>query len=81
LDISYDWFIIGKSSEQYITIDLNPDRLGRCYDSFWDRHGVPADCQIIAKSFTDLLQKLFDGNGDYWYWLKDDFTYIGDAYD
>jgi hypothetical protein len=25
-------------------IDLDPRRLGRVYDGFWDRFGVPARC-------------------------------------
>jgi hypothetical protein len=33
-DISDWWFIIGKHGQKYVTIDLDPERLGRCYDSF-----------------------------------------------
>lgn len=54
-----------------VTIDCSADRLGRCYDSFWDSHGVAGSCSIVALSFTDLLQRLLDNNGDYWYWLGD----------
>lgn len=80
-DISYDWFIIAKTEEQYITIDLNEERFGRCYDSFWDRHGVPGECQIIAESFEDLLTQLIKTKGSYWFWLKIEFENLGDAYD
>jgi hypothetical protein len=79
-DISYDWFILGQAGEQYITIDIAPERHGRCYDSFWDRHGLVGECSIVALSFADLLQRLWKGKGDYWYWLADDFKCIGDAY-
>ena len=34
----------GKDMENnYITIDLAKERLGRCYDSFWDRYGVAGE--------------------------------------
>lgn len=80
-DISYDWFVIAKAGEQYITIDLNESRSGRCYDSFWDRHGVAGNCQIVANSFEQLLEQLLKGTGGYWYWLQDSFQTLGDAYD
>lgn len=80
-DISYNWFIIAKAGEQFITIDLNRSRSGRCYDSFWDRHGIAGVCQIVAKSFERLLEQLVEGNGAHWYWLHEDFQSLGDAYD
>jgi hypothetical protein len=81
-DISNNWFIIAiGNNSQYITIDLSKERLGRCYDSFWDRHGIAGDNPIIAFSFFELLYQLFENRGDYYYWLKRDFTYLGDAYD
>ncbi len=80
-DISYDWFVIAKAGEQYITIDLNESRIGRCYDSFWDRHGVVGECQVVASSFEQLLAQLIQGRGTYWYWLQDEFQSLGDAYD
>lgn len=81
-DITASWYILGRSdAQEMVTIDLSERRLGRCYDSFWDRHGVPGDCAIIANSFTELVARLFAGGGDYWYWLRDDFERIGDAYD
>ncbi len=81
-DISADWYIVAQGdSEEYVTIDLNKKRLGRCYDSFWDRHGVAGDCPIIAGSFTELLKRLLDQKGQRHYWLRDDFEPYGDAYD
>lgn len=80
-DISHNWFIIGKADEQYISIDLATERLGRCYDSFWDRHGVVGDCAVVALSFTDLLERLWNEKGRYWYWLSSSFSSLGDAYD
>ena len=81
-DISAAWFIIAEyGSDSFLTIDLDPERNGRCYDSFWDRHGVAGSCRIIATSFTDLLSQLFTYRGQYWYWLCSDFESPGDAYD
>jgi antitoxin YokJ len=62
-DISSNWYIIGDDMEgNYITIDLDKSRLGRCYDSFWDVHGVAGNCHIIAGSFTELLEHLMMNN-------------------
>ena len=81
-DISTDWYIVAKSgSEQLITIDMNKERLGRCYDSFYDRHGIVGSCPVIATSFTDLLERVIENQGKYWYWLSKDFVSLGDAYD
>ncbi|MFO1063062.1 MAG: SMI1/KNR4 family protein [Pirellulales bacterium] len=80
-DISHDWYIIAKSGEQYITIDLGPGRVGKCYDSFWDRHGVPGSCPIIATSFRDLLERLLISHGKVLFWLEPQFENLGDAYD
>jgi hypothetical protein len=79
-DISYHWFILGQSEEQFITIDLNPLRLGRCYDSFWDRHACPGSCPIISNSFSELLAHLVESRGAHWYWLAPSFRSLGDAY-
>ena len=80
-DMSYNWFIIGQNPPQYISIDLHPDRLGRCYDSFWDIHALVGDCPVIATSFAQLVEKLIDARGAHLYWHRKDFKYLGDAYD
>jgi antitoxin YokJ len=81
-DISASWYtIVDDMGGNYLTIDLDPTRLGRCYDSFWDRHGVRGSCPIIATSFTDLLSRLIRNEGEHWYWLEPDFESLGDAYD
>ncbi len=81
-DISASWYLVGASDqEEHITIDLHPDRLGRCYDSFPEVHGVAGSCPVIATSFTDLLTRLLDSRGGRWHWLEDDFPDLGDAYD
>lgn len=81
-DISSEWYIICKDTgNNYITIDLSKERLGKCYDSFWDRHGVAGECTVVAKSFTELLWQLYSNRGKCLFWLKSDFAYLGDAYD
>jgi antitoxin YokJ len=79
---SWSWYIIGKgNSGEYVTIDLAPARLGRCYYSFWDRHAMKGYSSIIAVSFTDLLYRLIDNRGQQWYWEQPGFQSLGDAYD
>lgn len=80
-DISWSWYIIADyGNGDYITIDLDPQRLGRCYDSFHETHGLAGDTPIIALSFTDLLASLFQTRGQNWYWLQPGFVAFGDAY-
>ena len=75
-------YIICKDVDNnYITIDLSKERLGKCYDSFWDRHGVAGECAVVAKNFTELLWQLYINQGKSLFWLNSDFVYIGDAYD
>ncbi len=81
-DISSNWYTVCiDSNGEYLTIDLSKERLGRCYDSSFDRHGVVGESQIIATSFTDLLERLIENKGQYSYWLRRDFDSLGDAYD
>jgi len=81
-DITSEWYIIVKDGNgDYLTIDLSNERLGRCYDSCWDKHGVVGECPIIAKTFTELLENLVLNKGEQCYWLRDEFISIGDAYD
>jgi antitoxin YokJ len=81
-DISSAWHVIGwGENSQYLTIDLHPERLGRCYDSFWDSHAIQGSCPVIALSFSDLLEALIRNKGEHWYWLQPSFRSLGDAYD
>jgi len=81
-DRSWSWFTIAADEKgDYLSIDLSPERLGRCYDSFWDRHAVPGESRVVATSFTDLVLRLIENRGDYWYWLREEFVSLGDAYD
>ena len=73
--------VIWEELEQFISIDLDEDRKGYCYDSFLETHANPGSSLIIAKSFTELLEKLLESKGENWFWIKDDFVGYGDAYD
>ncbi|MCM3293275.1 SMI1/KNR4 family protein [Paenibacillus sp. MER 180] len=82
-DISNEWYLIAESEQinQYISIDLSDSHLGYCYDSFLETHATLGDSQIIAKSFTELLEHLYASKGENWFWLADNFESYGDAYD
>ena len=81
-EISSKWYIICKDLEEnYITFDSSVERNGRCYDSFWDRHGVVGECAVVALSFSELLINLYKSKGEQLFWLADSFKYLGDAYD
>ncbi|WP_342565752.1 SMI1/KNR4 family protein [Paenibacillus sp. FSL R7-0345] len=81
-DRTSSWYIIGDAgNSDYLTIDLATGRLGKCYESFHETHGLIGDCPVIAKSFTDLLQCLLANQGGYFYWLEDEFVSLGDGYD
>jgi hypothetical protein len=80
-DITDSWYIIARSGgDEAISIDCHATRLGRCYDSFWDHHGVVGECAVVALSFTELLRRLFENRGGYWYWLGENGFNHGDAY-
>ncbi len=83
VDISCTWYLIADDFQgNYLTIDLSPKRLGRCYNSFFGYHASPGDCAIIARSFTELLTHLFlDQKEEDNYWNLPNFVSLGDAYD
>ena len=81
-DISESWYIIADDQNgDYFTIDLSPERLGRCYDSFSDSHAIVGSSAIVATTFTDFLTRMLDNRGQHWYFLQADFASLGDAYD
>jgi antitoxin YokJ len=81
-DMTDSWYLVARAgSEEALSIDCSLERLGRCYDSFWDCHGVAGDCRIVALSFSELLARLVATRGDYWYWLAQGGSGHGDAYD
>lgn len=82
LSIAREWFVLADlENTDYIVIDLNPQRSGRCYQAFWDSYAVVGETPIVAMSFTELLKRLIENRGEYWYFLEDDFEPFGDAFD
>lgn len=74
------WYIVARSdNDEAISIDCNPHRIGLCYEGFWDTHGLAGSCPIVALSFTELLRRLYDCRGGYWYWLATTWVGYGDA--
>ena len=57
---------------------LEQKRFGFCYDSFIETHATPDESPIIAKSFTELLEKLVSNEKE-WFWLDSSFQSYGDA--
>ena len=81
-DISSMWYIVCRDrNNNFLTIDLSKKRNGKCYDSFWDRHGIVGECAVIANNFTELVYQLYRHRGECLFWLEEQFTYLGDAYD
>lgn len=82
-DISSSWYVIVDAEDgNYITIDCNPNRIGKCYESFEYSHAIRGNCPIVALSFTELLNNVFKYKGDYFFW-KDNPNFVshGDAYE
>lgn len=80
-DISSSWYLVADAEdENYISIDFSPERLGRCYESFEYSHAICGRCPIVAMSFTELLNNIYEYSGDYFFWKEDVFTFYGDAY-
>lgn len=79
--VATSWYrAVNLGDSNFIAIDLNPIKSGRCYKAFWDSYAVKDETPIIANSFTELLSQFIDNNGEYWYFMQDDFVSYGDAY-
>lgn len=80
-DISASWYaLVFDGNGDYLSIDLHPERLGRCYDTFHETFASPGSTPIVATSFTDLLERLLQDEGRYRFWLEEKFQPLGDAY-
>nr|WP_146231097.1 SMI1/KNR4 family protein [Micromonospora sp. 4G51] len=81
-DRSSKWVTLAAlPNGDFISIDLDPDRLGHCYDSSHEVHGIVGSCAIVAMSFSRFFESVLNAEGGYWFWLEDGFSYLGDAYD
>jgi hypothetical protein len=81
-DRSAAWYVIAfgtKLPQVIVTIDTDLKRLGYCYDSFWDVYAT-GNSKIVAKTFTDLIQNIYECRGLDIYWERSGFE-IGNAYE
>jgi hypothetical protein len=83
IEITSSWYVIADCGDgNYITIDFDKNRLGRCYESFEYTHGSIGDCKIVARSFTEFLEHLIKYDGGFFYWDENpNFSSYGDAFD
>lgn len=86
--ISWDWYTIAVDGNgDYCSIDLNPRRLGRCYDSFHETHATRGGSPILGFSFTEFLTRLVarieSTRNSNWNWTEGGLgtMSLGDAYD
>jgi hypothetical protein len=80
-DISHTWYMLARSGLERASIDCSPVRAGRCYDSFWDCHGVAGSCSIIAWSFAEFLELQLAVKEATVFWSEPGFRGFGDAYE
>lgn len=82
-DISSSWYLIADAEDgNYISIDCDLSRIGKCYESFIYKHAAAGNCPVIALSFTELLINIYNYKGDYFFWKDNpEFIVHGDAYD
>jgi hypothetical protein len=81
-DITSSWYVIGRTFDsELISIDLHAARLGRCYDSFHEVHGIVGSCEIIAASFSAMLKEFLNDPGNGWYWTSPGWPRLGNAYE
>jgi hypothetical protein len=66
---SWSWYIVAYGpNSHYITVDLDPSRLGTYYNSFWMLH--PGNSPVIARSLAEVLSNLLATAGAF-YWFDD----------
>jgi antitoxin YokJ len=67
---SANWYALVKCEDQVISIDLTPGpHFGYCYDSFWDSYPTADESTLIAKSFTELVERIIKSGGKNLFWI------------
>ncbi|PFG26832.1 hypothetical protein ATH90_5774 [Pseudomonas lurida] len=67
---SANWYALVKCEDQVISIDLTPGpKFGYCYDSFWDSYPTADESTLVAKSFTELVEKIINSRGSNLFWI------------
>ena len=80
-DSTYSWYTICDLMDgNYIGINLLPEsnRRWNYIDCFHETYGIPGECEVIAKSFTELLKQCLH-SGESLFYLEKDFQGYGDA--
>ncbi len=75
------WFTICDLMDgNYIAIDLasNKNNQWNYIDCFHETFGIAGECEVIAKTFTEFLERCLY-SGDRLYYLEKDFQGYGDA--
>ena len=62
----------------YFAIDCHPSRLGNCYDAFHETIDLLDYCKVIARSFTELMNRAAEDRDNAW-WLDEKFKGYGYA--
>jgi hypothetical protein len=61
----------------WVSIDLDPSRLGLCLDSFSGDHATDSS-KVVARSFHELLFKLFHWREEGYFWEDSYYGFFGD---
>lgn len=61
-----------------VSIDIHPDRLGLCFDSYYGDHATDSS-RIVALSFTELLNGFFGWREDGNFWDDSFHGFFGQA--
>ncbi|MCG8550320.1 MAG: SMI1/KNR4 family protein [Desulfobacterales bacterium] len=65
------FLIADDGNGDYLAINLDRKSNGYVVDAFHETFGVIGDTPVIAFSFTELLESLYENSGEYPFWLSD----------
>jgi len=67
---SAGWHVLVRCADQIISVELKAGpRFGYCYDSFWDSYPTADESTLVAKSFTELLERMIACGGKRLFWI------------
>jgi hypothetical protein len=73
------WFALADVLDgDYIAIDCHRARLGYCYDVFHETASDLDYCKIVARSFSEFMDRVAEAGDEAW-WLHDRFEMYGYA--
>ncbi len=83
-DPSWSWYIIGRGdwgSGHFILVDLDPARLGNYYYTYEYNFSEGRDTPVIATSFFDLLNRMWNSRGKSFNDFYPEFRSLGDFFE